>query len=142
MPIREQEYRITENDSNNVATVGVANTMTTVFTYTCPNATANIIRAGDIFSVYFDVSGTEVGDSTAVELEIRDSNNITRNTFVTANYGVLNEFSDRQKIYIFGQSFSILANQQLVVRANATGIITLANSRMQVSTIRGSAVLY
>ena len=77
--IREQEYRITENDSNVTSSAGVIGTMTDIETFTCPASTAFVIRPGDVFSLYADASGTEVGDSTAVELEIRDSNNITRN---------------------------------------------------------------
>ena len=140
--IREQEYRITENDSNVTSSAGVIGTMTDIETFTCPASTAFVIRPGDVFSLYADASGTEVGDSTAVELEIRDSNNITRNTIVTANYSVIKEFQDRQKIYIFGQSYSILANQQLVIRANSASTITSANTLFQISSVRGSSTLF
>ena len=112
--IREQEYRITENDSNVSSSAGTAGTMTDIETFTVPASTAFVIRPGDVFSLYADVSGTEVGDTTSIELEIRDSNNITRNTIVTANYAVVKEFQDRQKIYIFGQSYSLLSNQQFL----------------------------
>lgn len=140
--IREQEYRITENDSNVTSSAGVSGTMTTIESFNCPNSTAFVIRPGDVFSLYADASGTEVGDSTAIELEIQDSNNITRNTIVTVNYNVVTEFSDRQKIYIFGQSYTILANQKLVIRANASSTITAANTLFQISTIRGSSTLF
>lgn len=140
--ILEDEVRITQNDPNVTLTAGVANTLTKIAEFICPNRTAFKIRPGDILSVYCaDAVPTEILDTSALKVRHTDPNGIVTRDLVTADYATVKEWTDRNKLYTFGDKVTIRPQDRLQILVNSTTVIAAAGTRFQISSKRGAATI-
>jgi len=137
--VSRTEYRITQNDSNVTLTDTTADIESTHMEFTVPNRTRFLIRAGDIFSLYLASSTpTELAITSLTRLYHRDPNGIRADQLVISDYDVLQEFSDRNLIYTFGQDVELLEDD--ILRLTVFGNLAAddAQFRMQISCMRSA----
>lgn len=142
MALATNEYRITENDSNTTLTVGVANSLTKVISWSCPNSTGFEIRPGDVFSLTAQSSTpTEIADTSVVKVVITDPNEIYTQVILEGSYAIVKEFTNRNTIYAFSSQYKIGANQLIQVWVNGDLAMATAQTVFQISGIRITANL-
>jgi hypothetical protein len=143
MALATNEYRITENDSNTTLTVGVANTLTKVISWSCPNSTGFEIRPGDVFSLIAkDSAGpTAIADTSVIKLVITDPNEIYTQVILEGSYAIVQEFTNRNTIFAFSSQYKIGANQLIQLWVNGDVAMATAQTVFQISGIRITANL-
>ena len=140
--VLEDEIRITQNDANVVLTAGVANTETVIAKFTCPDRTAFAIRPGDILTVTVkDTTPTEVAGTSLVKVIHTDPNGIVKRTLVMVDYTVLTEWKDRNEIYTFGSVVKLRPDDILQIAVTANLAAATAQTRFQISALRGATTI-
>jgi len=140
--VLEDEVRITQNDPNVTVSAGVANALTKIAEFICPNRTAFKIRPGDILTVYAsDVVPAEIADTSALKVRHTDPNGIVTRDLVTADYAAVKEWTDRNKLYTFGDSVTIRPQDRLQILINSSTVINAPLTRFQISCKRGAATI-
>ena len=140
MSIVANEFRITQNDANFTAYVGVANTLTKVAQYSVPQSTALKIRQGDVLSLTLqDAVPADIADTSQVRVVITDANEVYSNVIAEATYQVFTEFSNRNTIYAFSSQYGVGANMLIQLWVNSATVIALANTVFQLSCVRATA---
>ena len=137
--ILQDEFRITEQTTGVTTAVSVANTETDIVTFVMPDATGMVIRPGDIFSIYLaDVTPTEVATTSVIKVVHTDANSVIQRELANVAYTVLVEWSNRNIIYTWGQRTEISPDERLVIKATADIATVVANTRFQISCLRGT----
>ena len=134
------EFRVTQNDPNFTATVGVANTLTKVAQYSVPQSTALKIRQGDVFSLSLATAvPVQIADTSQVRLVITDANEVYSNVISEGNYQIFTEFTNRNTIYAFSSQYNVGANMLIQLWVNASVVIAVAETQFQLSCVRATA---
>ena len=138
--ILQDEFRITQNASGLTQAAGTADVQSDIATFTIPDATGFIIRPGDVFSLYLaDSAGpTQLAGTTTVKVIHTDSNSVIERELLNAEYTVCQDFSDRNKIFTFGQRVSLSPDERLVLRITGNLATATAQTRFQISCLRGT----
>ena len=142
MPLVTDKFRITQSDDNVTLSAGTANVESTVAKFVAPDRTVYEIRPDDIFSLYLaDTAPTQLATTTKVKLTHEDPNGITIRTLVLVDYTVLTEFTDRLKLFTFGQSARIKPKDRLFIRVTGNLAADTAQTKFQISTTRVAEAL-
>ena len=137
--ILQDEFRITQNASGVTQAAGTADVQSDVVTFVVPDATGFVIRPGDIFSLYLASSTpTEIANTSVVKLIHTDSNSVIERELAQVSYTVLVEFSNRNIIYTFGQRTELAPDERLLLRTTANLAVATAQTRFQISCLRGT----
>ena len=138
--ILQDEFRITQSASGITQAAGTADVQSDIVTFTIPDATGFIIRPGDVFSLYLaDSAGpTQLAGTTSVKVIHTDSNSVIERELLNAEYTVAQDFSDRNKIFTFGQRVSLSPDERLVLRVTGNLATATAQTRFQISCLRGT----
>jgi hypothetical protein len=137
--ILQDEFRITQTASGITQAASTADVQSDIVTFTVPDATGFIIRPGDIFSLYIASSTpTELAGTTQVKVIHTDSNSVIERELLNASYEVAQDFSDRNKIFTFGQRVSLSPDERLVLRITGNLATATAQTRFQISCLRGT----
>jgi len=140
MSIVANEFRITQNDANFTAYIGVSSTLTKVAQYSVPQSTSIKIRQGDILSLSLNTSApASIPDTSQVRVVITDANEVYSNVIAEATYQVFTEFSNRNTIYAFSSQYGVGANMLIQLWVNSSTVIALANTVFQLSCVRATA---
>jgi len=137
--ILQDEFRITEQTTGVTTAVAVANTETDIVTFVMPDATGMVIRPGDIFSIFLaDGTPTEVATTSVIKVVHTDANSVIQRELANVAYTVLVEWSNRNIIYTWGQRTEISPDERLVIKATADIATVVAQTRFQISCLRGT----
>jgi hypothetical protein len=137
--ILQDEFRITQSASGITQAAGTADVSSDIVTFTIPDATGFIIRPGDVFSLYLASSTpTQLAGTTSVKVIHTDSNSVIERELLNAEYTVATEFSDRNKIFTFGQRVALSPDERLVLRVTGNLATATAQTRFQISCLRGT----
>lgn len=137
--ILQDEFRITQSASGISLAAGTADVSSDIVTFTVPDATGFIIRPGDIFSLYLaDSTPTELAGTSIVKVIHTDSNSVIERELLNAEYTVTQEFANRNSIFTFGQRTSLAPDERLVLRLTGNAAAATAQTRFQISTLRGT----
>lgn len=139
--VRTTPYRITQNDDNVTTTAGTPGQRSRIARFTTPARTKYLIRPGDIFSLFLaNAGGTQVADSSVVELVKVDPNNILSDTLVNVDYAVVKAFADRNELYTLGMRLKLQQDDRLEIHTNANLTVATPATRWQISTVRAAEV--
>jgi hypothetical protein len=141
MPVKAMEHILSQNDPNVTPTTGTAKIMTDIVVYKVPRHTVIELRPQDIFSAYLKDAGAEMLGTDQVQLLLRDPNNLTQEIIYTGLYEVLKEFQDAQLVKHVGLAKLIPSDFQLVIQAQATTILVVANCYWQITCKRWANLL-
>ena len=137
--ILQDEFRISENTNGVTTAVAVANTATDIATFVCPDATGFVIRPGDIFSIYLaNATPTEVATTSVVKVIHTDTNSVIERELANVAYTTLVEWSNRNIIYTWGSRTELAPDERLVIRVTANIATVVAQTRFQISCLRGT----
>ena len=137
--ILQDEFRITQNASGVTLAAGTADVSSDIVTFVVPDATGFVIRPGDIFSLYLASSSpTEIANTSVVKLIHTDSNSVIERELANVSYTVLVEWSNRNILYTFGQRTELAPDERLLLRTTANLAVATAQTRFQISCIRGT----
>jgi hypothetical protein len=136
--ILQDEFRITQNASGVTQAAGTADVQSDVVTFVVPDATGFIIRPGDVFSIYLSDATTEIANTSVVKLIHTDSNSVVERELANVSYTVLVEWSNRNIIYTFGQRTELAPDERLLLRTTANLAVATAQTRFQISCLRGT----
>jgi hypothetical protein len=138
--ILQDEFRITQSASGITLAAGTADVASDIVTFTVPDATGFIIRPGDIFSLYLaDAAGpTELAGTSIVKVIHTDSNSVIERELLNAEYTVTQEFANRNSIFTFGQRVALSPDERLVLRLTGNLAAATAQTRFQISSLRGT----
>lgn len=140
-PVKPMEHTIDQNDPNVTRYTGTAAVMTDIFVYKVPRHTAILIRPEDIMSLYLKDAGAECLGTDAVQLLVRDPNNLTQETIAGGQYTIFKEFADRNKTKKLGRTRLINSDYQLVIQAKATTVLVVASCYQQITCLRYAETL-
>ena len=137
--ILQDEFRITQNTSGVTQAAGTADVSSDVVTFVVPDATGFIIRPGDVLSIYLASSTpTEIASTSVIKLIHTDTNSVIERELVNVSYTVLVEWSNRNILYTFGARTSLAPDERLLLRTTANLAVDTAQTRFQISCLRGT----
>ena len=137
--ILQDEFRITQNTSGVTQAAGTADVSSDVVTFVVPDATGFIIRPGDVLSLYLASSSpTEIASTSVIKLIHTDTNSVIERELVNVSYTVLVEWSNRNILYTFGARTSLAPDERLLLRTTANLAVDTAQTRFQISCLRGT----
>jgi hypothetical protein len=137
--ILQDEFRITQNTSGVTQAAGTADVSSDVVTFVVPDATGFILRPGDVVSVYLASSTpTEIASTSVIKLIHTDTNSVIERELVNVSYTVLTEWANRNIIYTIGQRTSLAPDERLLIRTTANLAVATAQTRFQISCLRGT----
>lgn len=137
--ILQDEFRITQNTSGVTQAAGTADVSSDVVTFVVPDATGFILRPGDVVSVYLASSTpTEIASTSVIKLIHTDTNSVIERELVNVSYTVLTEWANRNIIYTIGQRTSLAPDERLLIRTTANLAVDTAQTRFQISCLRGT----
>lgn len=137
MALVRDKYRITQNDDNVTLSAGTAGQETVIAKFVVPDRTVFEISPDDVFSLYLaNTGGTELAGTSKVKLTHEDPNGITVRQLALVDYVVLKEFTDRLKMYTFGQSVTLKPKDRLFIRVTGDLAAATAYTRFQISCTR------
>jgi len=141
MPVKAMEHIISQSDPNVTLTTGTAGLMSDIVVYRVPRHTVIQLRAEDILSAYLADVGAEMLDTDGVQLLLRDPNNLTQEIIFTGLYIVIKEFANSLATKKIGLAKMVPSDFQIVLQANATTILVVANCYWQLTCKRWANLL-
>jgi hypothetical protein len=141
MPVKAMEHILSQNDPNVTLTTGTAKLMSDIVVYKVPRHTVIQLRPEDILSCYLKDAGAEMLATDGVQLLLRDPNNLTQEIIFTGLYAVIKEFQDSTKTKRIGLAKMVPSDFQIVLQANATTVLVVANCYWQLTCKRWANLL-
>jgi len=141
MPVKAMEHILSHNDPNVTLSTGTAKLMSDIVVYKVPRHTVIELRPQDIFSAYLKDAGAEMLATDGVQLLLRDPNNLTQEIIFTGLYAVIKEFQDSLKTKKIGLAKLVPSDFQIVIQAQATTILVVANCYWQITCKRWANLL-
>jgi len=141
MPVKAMEHILSQADPNVTLTTGTAGLMSDIVVYRVPRHTVIQLRAEDILSAYLADAGAEMLDTDGVQLLLRDPNNLTQEIIFTGLYIVIKEFANSLATKKIGLAKMVPSDFQIVLQANATTVLVVANCYWQLTCKRWANLL-